>query len=150
MAASRSYSPTTVQSLLSPGTGTLSRLCAQTDELSRVNRLLMNLLPNPLALHVRVCAVLANTLVLQTDSPVWSTRLRLEQQQLLAGIQSLDGFACISNIRVTVTVPATPSAIKELPKPRLSAAAAAILSQCAESQTDPALRASLTRLSRRV
>ena len=149
MAASRSYSPTTVQSLLAHGTGTLSRLYAQSGELSRVNRLLTTLLPAPLAAHVLACAIHANTLVLQTDSPVWSTRLRLEQQRLLAGIRALDNLACINCMRVTVAVPAN-SREQQKPKLRLSATAAAILAQCAESQTDPALRASLARLSRRV
>lgn len=149
MAASRSNSPKTVQSLMSIRDGTLSRLCAQAGELSRVNRLLTTLLPGPLARHVSACAVHDDTLVLQTDSPVWATRLRLEQQRLLAGIRTLDGLTCINRMRVTVAVPAT-SREQQKQTPRLSAIAAATLAQCAESQTDPALRASLIRLSRRV
>ena len=148
MATSRSLSPTSVQSLLSHGDGALARLCAQAGELSRINRLLTTFLPAALAPHVRACAIHTDTLVLQTDSPVWSTRLRLEQQLLLAKIRAADGLAAINSLRVTVAVPATPQQ-KQLPKPQLSAAAAATLTQCAESQSDSALRASLTRLSRR-
>jgi hypothetical protein len=148
MAASRSNSPKTVQSVLSHSDGTLARLCAQAGELSRVNRLLTTLLPAPLAQHVRACAIHADTLVLQTDSPVWSTRLRLEQQRLLAEFRAVDGLTCINSLRVTVAVPAT-SREQQTPKLRLSATAAATLAQCAESQTDSALRAALARLSRR-
>lgn len=149
MAASRSNSPVTVQSLLSLRDGTLASLCAQARELSRVNRLLTALLPAPLAQHARACAVHGDTLVLQTDSPVWSTRLRHEQQRLLQEIHALDGFTGISKMRVTVAVPAM-SREQRNRTLRLSAAAAETLAQCAESQTDPALRASLTRLSRRI
>lgn len=149
MAASRSDSPKTVQSLLSHSDGTLARLCAQAGELSRVNRLLTAVLPAPLAPHVRACAIHQDTLVLQTDSPVWSTRLRLEQQRLLAAIRATDGLNCINSVRVTVAVPVT-SREQQTPTLRLSATAAAILAQCADSQSDPALRASLVRLSRRV
>ena len=149
MATSRSHSPKTVQSLLSHSDGTLARLVAQAGELSRINQLLATLLPAPLSPHVRACAIHADTLVLQTDSPVWSTRLRLEQQSLLAKIRALDGLACINSLRVSVAVPAT-SPVQEKPIPRLSSTAAATLAQCAESQTDSALRTTLIRLSRRV
>ncbi len=149
MATSRSLSPTSVHSLLSHGDGALARLCAQAGELSRINRRLTALLPVVLAPHVRACAIHADTLVLQTDSPVWSTRLRLEQQRLLAEIRTVDGLAAINNLRVTVAVPATLQP-QPSPKLRLSATAAATLTQCAESQSDSALRASLARLSRRV
>ena len=149
MATSRSRPPKSVQSLLSHGDGALARLCAQAGELTRINRILTTILSAQLAPHVSVCAVHADTLVLQTDSPVWSTRLRLEQQRLLAKLRAMDGLACINHMRVTVAVPAV-SRERQKPQPRLSAAAAASLAQCAESQSDSALRASLTRLSRRV
>ena len=149
MAASRSNSPKSVQSLMSLGDGTLSRLCTQANELSRANRLLTNLLPAPLSLHVQACAIHGDTLVLQTDSPVWSTRLRLEQQRLLAGIRALDNLSFINKMRVTVAVPATPGQQQQRTL-RLSATAAKTLAQCAETQTDPALRAALIRLSRRI
>ena len=149
MATSRSHSPKTVQSLLSHGDGALARLCAQARELTRINRLVTTILPTGLAAHVSVCAIHAGTLVLQTDSPVWSTRLRLEQQRLLAELRTVKDLSCINNLRVTVAVPAV-SRVQQKPGPRLSATAAATLAQCAESQSDSALRASLVRLSRRV
>ena len=149
MATSRSLSPKSVQSLLSHGDGTLARLCTQAGVLTRINRLLTTLLPAQLAPHVSACSIHADTLVLQTDSPVWSTRLRLEQQRLLAGLRAVDDLGCINNLRVTVAVPAV-AHTRQKPQLRLSATAAASLAQCAESQSDPALRASLTRLSRRV
>jgi len=148
MATSRSLSPTSVHSLLSHGDGTLARLCAQAGELSRIDRLLTAFLPAALAPHVRACAIHMDTLVLQTDSPVWSTRLRLEQQLLLAKIRAADGLATINCLRITVAVPAITQQ-KQVPKPHLSAAAVITLTQCAESQSDSALRDSLTRLSRR-
>ena len=149
MATSRSHSPKTVQSLLSHSDGTLAHLFAQAGELSRINRLLTTVLSQALAPHVRACAIHADTLVLQTDSPVWATRLRLEQQRLLAEIRAVDGLAAINALRITVTVPLTPQ-VRQTPGLRLSATAASTLAQCAESQTDPALRAALLRLSRRV
>jgi len=149
MATSRSHSPKTLHSLLSHSDGTLAHLCVQAGELSRINRLLTTVLPQAMAPHVRACAIHAGTLVLQTDSPVWSTRLRLEQQRLLAEIRAVDGLAAINMLRITVTVPETPQE-QQAQKLRLSATAAATLAQCAESQTDSALRAALLRLSRRV
>ena len=149
MATSRSRSPKSVHSLLSHGDGILARLYAHAGELSRLNRLLTDLLPPTLASHVSACAIHADTLALQTDSPVWATRLRLEQQRLLAELRAVDGLAAICHLHITVAVPAD-SQQKPAQKPRLSAAAAATLTQCSESQTDSALRATLARLSRRV
>lgn len=149
MAASRSKSPVAVQALISRADGPLARLRDQAGELARLDRLLATLLPEPLSRHVRACAVHAGQLVLQVDAPAWSTRLRLEQQRLLEQLRGLPEQATLSSMRVTVAAAAQP-AERAPRKPEISAAAAQALAQCAESQTDPALRASLTRLSRRV
>lgn len=148
MAASRSSSPVAVRHLISHRDGTLGRLCAKAGELSRIDGLLRTLLPDPLSRHVRTCAMRDATLVLQADSPVWSARLRLEQQRLLAGLRALADFAHIAALRITVAAPAASPGARQR-RPPLSAAAAETLARCAESQTDPALRASLARLSRR-
>jgi hypothetical protein len=148
MPASRSSFPVAVQGLMSHRDSTLGRLCAQAGELSRIDDLLRSLLPEPLSRHVRTCAMRGATLVLQTDSPVWSVRLRLEQQRLVARLRATSDFAHIAGLRITVAAPAVSREPRPRP-PRLSAAAAETLARCAESQTDPALQASLARLSRR-
>jgi hypothetical protein len=149
MTASRSKSPVAVQALISRADGPLAHLRDQAAELARLDRLLATLLPQPLSLHVRACAVHGDQLVLQADAPVWSTRLRLEQQQLLEQLRSRPDHAGLASVRVTVAAASQPE--ERAPrKATLSAAAALTLAQCADSQTDPALRDSLTRLSRRV
>ncbi|MBI1732199.1 MAG: DUF721 domain-containing protein [Gammaproteobacteria bacterium] len=148
MAASRRNSPATVHSLLVRRDGPLSGLNSRAEELSRLDDLLSALLPGAVAQHVRACALHGNTLVLQTDSPVWSTRLRMAQPQLLAAFQHHDRIANITSLRITVSAPAIEDQ-RAGPTPRLSAPAAEFLAKCADSQTDPALRAALTRLSRR-
>jgi hypothetical protein len=146
MAASRRKSPAIVRDLFSCA-GSLSDLGNRAGELSRLDRLLSGLLPEPLARHVRACAVRNGTLVLQTDSPVWSTRLRMTQRQLLAAMRT-EAAPDISRLQILVSPPVF-QVERSKPARRLSAAAANLLAHCARSETDPALRAALTRLSSR-
>lgn len=148
MTASRGNSPTPFQALLARGDSMLGRLGDRAGELSRLDRLLQALLPAPLSAHVRVCAMHGDQLVLQADAPAWSTRLRLEQTRLLEQLRARPHLAHLAGLRVIVAAPDMPES-RAPRRARVSAAAAETLAQCAEAQTDDALRDSLTRLSRR-
>lgn len=149
MAASRSNSPAAVHALMGRAGGTLGLLNARAGELSRLDRLLRTLLPAPLSDHVRTCALHGDELVLQADTPAWSTRLRLEQVRLVELLRSRPGFARLTGVRVVIAAPA-PADSRPQRRAQMSAVAAETLARCAEAQTDDALRDSLTRLSRRV
>ncbi len=87
-----------------------------------------------------------DSLILLTDSPVWSARLRFHAPALLRELERRHAVQLI-NVRIRITLPeqTRPEAVS--PKPRMSATAAALLRQVAGTVDDPALGAALRRLA---
>ncbi len=119
---------------------TLSR---QQQLLSRVQ----NALPAQMAPHCRAVAVKHQHLIIFADSPVWASRFRYAARQLAAKLPCSE--LKIRDIRVAVHLEYG-AARRPARQPRaLSPANGRLLQAVAEDTDDPALRASLRRLSRR-
>ena len=119
---------------------TLSR---QQQLLSRVQ----NALPAQMAPHCRAIALKRQHLIIFADSPVWASRFRYAARQLAAKLPCSEPK--IRDIRVSVYLEYG-AARRPARQPRtLSPANGRLLQAVAEDTDDPALRASLRRLSRR-
>jgi hypothetical protein len=121
-------------------------LLQQAQENSRRTEQLRELLPGPIALHLRATSWDRGRLVLFADSPVWASRLRFASPALL---RVLSG---VRDIRVRV-LPASGSepdpCISSAHRPRLSATTAQTIRRAAAGVDDPALRTALSRLADR-
>ncbi|MGD8711662.1 MAG: DUF721 domain-containing protein, partial [Thiohalophilus sp.] len=77
----------------------LADLVTTARELRQLDNLLSTVLDQPLTDHCRIARYDAETLVIQVDSPVWSSRLRYYiptlLQELKQNIQSLQGLKSI-------------------------------------------------------
>lgn len=102
------------------------------------------LLPAPLAQHCIHARISGVRLVLHTDSPVWSTRLRFHAPQIIQAAQQQAPNLSKLDIRICL-----PEVIRPGRKPlgSLPDKTAALVSQLAESIDDQAIRTALKRLS---
>jgi len=118
-------------------------LSRQQQLLSRVQ----NALPAQMAPHCRAVALKRHNLVIFADSSVWASRFRYAARQLAARLPCNE--LGIREIRVAIYLEhSAPQRPPRRPRP-LSAANGRLLQAVAEDMKDPALRASLRRLSRR-
>ena len=130
----------------SPG---LERLVRRARYLERVDKALQQLLGSPLAERCRVANINHDTLVLQTPSSAWGSRLRYLAPGILQQLSRQLGWDRIKHTKVQVR----PDAFRQLAEPprraSLSRESAALLRQVAESTKDAALQNVLLRLSGR-
>ncbi len=130
----------------SPG---LERLVRRARYLESVDRALQQLLGSSLAGHCRVANINGDTLVLQTASAAWGSRLRFLGPRILQQLSRQLGWDRVQRVKVQVRPEAFPAREMPVRRPRLSAESAALLSQVAEATAHPALQEALRRLSRR-
>ena len=120
--------------------GLFARVREQQQLLAKVR----SMLPPPLDRHCHAAVINHGRLLLYTDSPAWSSRLRFFPRQLDTRLRRKD----LTFDSITVRV--MPSAGSSLPKTResrrLSAANAALLLTVADQIDDPLLSAALKRL----
>ncbi len=133
------------QALRRPGS-VLSDLRQEAERLRKLETRLLPLLPATLRAHCRVARVDAGAMVLMTDSPVWSSRLRFLEKVLLDAAAAETGCRP-RRLRILISRPA-PVAQETKPR-RLSKRAGQHLESAARGQPDPALREALLRLSGR-
>ncbi|MGD8576364.1 MAG: DUF721 domain-containing protein [Thiohalophilus sp.] len=127
----------------------LADLVTTARELRQLDNLLSTVLDQPLTDHCRIARYDAETLVIQVDSPVWSSRLRYYiptlLQELKQNIQSLQG---LKSIKLHVA-PILPAPAEKPPANReISPAASRDIQAMAEAIEDPDLREALLRLAR--
>ena len=124
-------------------------LSSRVDEDSRLRHAWHACVPEPLGSHVHPVQYAAGLLFLYVNTPAWASRLRHEKPALMDLLRKNPAFQDIGDIRFRV-VPIEPTATRA-PAPskpsRLSAQAASVVAQTAESIADPALRAALERLA---
>ena len=128
----------------------LERLIQRARYLESVDKALQQLLGSSLAGHCRVANINHDTLVLQTTSAAWGTRLRYLAPTLLQQLSRQLGWDRVKHAKVQVRPEAFPE--REQPvrrRAQLSRESAALLRDVAENTGDPALKAALLRLSRR-
>jgi len=107
--------------------------------------------------HVKVANVRNNSLILVTDSPVWTTRLRQLSSHILQALKdnssNLPKTQIIHHIQIQTryqTSGAAPVKRTVKHKPRLTRNTAERLSQSADSIDDPELKQALARLAKNV
>ena len=107
--------------------------------------------------HVKVANVRNNSLILVTDSPVWTTRLRQLSSHILQALKdnssNLPKTQIIHHIQIQTRYQASGSPPPQRPvkqKPELSRNTAERLRQSADSIDDPQLKQALARLAKNV
>lgn len=98
--------------------------------------------------HCRLANLRGDTLILQSDSPSWSAKLRYLAPQLLDCLQQHPQLAGIKRITVRVA-PRSQSAKRPARRLQLSSHNARIIEQLAESLKDSTLGEALKRLAAR-
>lgn len=134
----------TLKSCLASPSPELGRLLGRVQELERLTRKVQSLLPESLRAHCQVASVRGTTLILQTDSPAWATKLRMTGPSLERALQSANVRQIeikIKPISGTRTAPARHPAL-------MSKSTAALLLQLADTMNDQKLKNALNRLSR--
>lgn len=107
--------------------------------LARLDEQLRPLLPSQLAAHARLANVDGETLVFITDSPVWKSRMRLSEADLLAAAQKL-GLRVNRVVVKIATAPLPPDQLPEDGRPVTGAARNAleeIMAMLAEPKAPP-------------
>ena len=120
-------------------------------ELRRLTALLRSELPTEIDGHYHVANIHDRTLVIMTDSPVWTTRLRQLGPGILTILQN-NGRKNLLHIRVfsrpaQKPVAKPPQSVKTKPK-QISPQSSQLLSQTASFIGDDGLRAALLKLAR--
>jgi hypothetical protein len=119
---------------------TLDALLRKAGSMERVQQQVLQCLPKNLAPHVRVSAFKSGQLTLMVESPVWKTKLRLAQNELIACCRAA-GFE-IEEIKVRTEVrpqpkPVPPSRLVITPAAEAAFAAAAEAGEEAHAEMDP-------------
>ena len=130
----------------SPG---LERLVRRVRYLETVDKALQQLLGSALAGRCRVANISHDTLVLQTASAAWGSRLRFLAPRLLEQLSRQLGWNRIKHTKVQVRPEAFPEHEQPTRRAHLSRESATLLRKVAENTEDPGLRDALLRLSRR-
>jgi len=146
VSTSKTFQPLTT--LLCNENSGLSRLLQRARQLQQLTDALAAILPQPVHGHCRVGNVSGDTLVLVTDSPAWSTRLRFHTPAILEHLKETHGLA-LHGVRIRVHPPELPRQIKRVARnPTLGSESAALLRQTAQGISDPDLKQALLRLAR--
>ena len=141
--------PTTAVGLICDDSPALEQLVRRARYLESVDDALQQLLGPSLAGHCRVANVTRDSLVLQTASAAWGSRLRYLAPGLLQQLSKQLGWRQIKHAKVQVRPEAFPDQEKPARRAHLSRESATLLREVAENTEDPALRAALLRLSQR-
>ncbi len=122
-------------------------LQAKAAELIKLNHIITSALPTGCHEHVNVAGIRDNQLILITDSPVWASKLRLYRQNLIQMIEEHGGIK-ISNILIRQSQIETIKTKTPVVKLRhLNRKSARLISQTADTISDPALKQALLHLA---
>ena len=141
----KSFRPSKVSTLLQSDT-TLSHLGQMLNQQQRLLTQIRSILPHPLDAHCLHARISTDQLILHTDSPVWTSRLRFHAPQLLKQLQQQ--APKLRRVKILVHIPARVLRPKRR-KITLSPTSAASIQDLANHISDPALRAALQRLESR-
>jgi hypothetical protein len=139
--------PVLIGSLFTGAVNAPAPWLARLREIQRLQDLVLPALPDTLREHCRVANLESGTLVLATESSVWSTRLRFFTPRLLSELRAA-GLPGLRSIRIRV-LPPQRSLSTATHRRTLSEPAAATLRGCAQGIRDPGLKAALLRLAQR-
>ena len=125
----------------------------QAKKLTQFMQLLQNILPIECRNHVQVANIRNQNLMLITDSPVWTTRLRQLSPQILQYASSNKKTEIIHHIQISTRYNSTPGSAPTSPaesnqhKPEISEKTANLLSQSAASISHQQLKKSLLKIA---
>ena len=128
----------------------------QVKKLTQYTQLLSQILPIECRNHVKVANIRNQNLMLITDSPVWTTKLRQLSPQLLDFVQknnkSTDPSQIIHHIQIstrynTPTANQAPSSTNKRPVPQISHETAGLLTQSASSINHLPLKNALLKIA---
>ena len=120
-------------------------LARKANTLDTLDRALRQTLEPPLRDQVRFAELSHHHLVFLAASPVWASRLRLCQTDILRTAKSIGMQA--NSIRIKVTHLPTPAKSQSTPSKPLSAEVGLHLQKTAASTSDPELRALILKLA---
>ncbi|MCK5639280.1 MAG: DUF721 domain-containing protein [Gammaproteobacteria bacterium] len=139
--------PHTIYKLLEDRNSSYSMLVRHATELASLNLQLQKHLPASLGKHCQLANYRSNTLVIQSESAAWASKLRYLLPQLRRELKQYTSFSGLKDIHIKVASTATAPAEKPSP-PRLSKQSAQLLEQAAASMSDPELGKALAQLAR--
>ena len=125
-------------------------LTRHTYQLVRIDQLLKSTLPVAAHQHIQAANISDRELVVTSDSPAWSTRLRLHVNDMLYMLAQHTDYG-ITSIRIRLLRNRNPDkpASKTKTPIYLSKNSAQVIKQTAESINDPDLKNSLLQLAKR-
>lgn len=130
----------------------LARLGIRLDEAVALQSLWVKHVQGPLAEHVRPVRYAQGVLSLRTDSPVWASRLRQFEPELIGRLKSEEYLRGLRALRLRVdpscAAPPTRGVNRRAVPARPSRQAAAAIRSTAEAIADPELRAALQKLAK--
>lgn len=142
-----SHKPVAIARLMTGAAGGCAELLQHSQRLLRLTLTVREHLPEPLNRHCTVANIHGDSLVLLTDSPVWSARLRFHAPALLRELERRHAVK-LNNVRIRIEPPQATQQSVIKPKPNMSETTAGLLRQVASSIEDPPLREALRRLAR--
>ncbi len=125
-------------------------LTRHTHQLARIDQLLKSTLPVAAHQHIQAAHVDDRELVVTSDSPAWSTRLRLHLNDMLYMLDQYTDYG-ITSIRIRLLKNRHPAKAETTAKKPvyLSELSSQAIEQTAENISDPELKNSLLRLAKR-
>ena len=128
----------------------LKPLIDQANRIKKANKHLKQFLPHPLSEHVIVSNIKSNMLILQTNSPAWSTRTNFIATEIVNYMRNEGGLAMIERLKVKVVPQHTePKVINRSVEP-ISSDTAELLKSVAAGIENQELSGALMRLANRV
>ena len=125
-----------------------SSLLARTRELDRLNMLLSSSLPPECDGHYQASGVRERTIIIVTDSPVWTTRLRQLSSVILENLPA-ELKTSIQHVRISTRLgPTVSNHKKPVVKHDLSSKSGQHITQCASYINDEKLKRALLKIAR--
>lgn len=123
-------------------------LTRKTQVLAQIDKLIKTALPIAAHPHIHVANIYDQEVTLVSDTPVWSTRLRLYTQEMLYMLAQHTEYG-ITNIRIRLHKSHHIQLPIQTTRPVLSRASAELIRQTADCISDPDLKLALQQLARR-
>ncbi len=127
----------------------LKPIIDQANKIKNANKCLKHFLSAPLSEHVIVSNIKGNTLILQTNSPAWSTRTNFIATEIVNYMRNEGGLAMVERLKVKVVPPETKSVRRIRSVEPLSNNSSKLLKSVASGIKNEALSAALQRLANR-
>lgn len=125
----------------------LKPLIEQANKLKNITKRLQHFLPSPLSEHVIVSNIKGNTLILQADSPAWSTRINFIATDIINYMRNEGGLAMVERLKVKVKPARMQAKMKKRTIEPMSNTTSDLLKSVAETVGDDDLANVLERLA---